>query len=78
MEKQYRLFNDYGNYVITIFCENGIPESATVHGCKAAAAYDFKRIHRRPPNDYGNFYGREKAGLAACLELTANLTPIKA
>lgn len=29
----------------------------------------FKSINRRPPNKYGNFYGREKAGFEACREL---------
>lgn len=29
----------------------------------------FRKIHRKPPNQYGNFYGHEKAGYAACQEI---------
>lgn len=29
----------------------------------------FRSIHRQPPNKHGNFYGRIKAGYAACSEL---------
>lgn len=40
-----------------------------VHGNMKEATKAFKSINRRPPNKYGNFYGREKAGFEACREL---------
>lgn len=44
-----------------------------VHGNIKAAQHEFKKIHRMPPNAYGNFYGREKAGNTACEELIKSL-----
>ena len=40
-----------------------------VTGKRRAAALAFREIGRKPPNKYGNFYGREKAGFKACEEL---------
>lgn len=40
-----------------------------VHGKIKAARLAFSEIGRKPPNEYGNFYKREKAGAAACIEL---------
>lgn len=58
-------------FSITDF-ENGI---FTVKGNQAAVIAAFRQIHRMPPNECGNFYGREKAGEAACRELIANGVP---
>ena len=44
-------------------------QEAFVKGCKDIAIQYFKQIKRKAPNDYGNFYGREKAGYHACLEI---------
>ena len=44
-------------------------QEAFVKGCKDIAIQYFKQIKRKAPNDYGNFYGREKAGYLACLEI---------
>ena len=44
-------------------------QEAFVKGCKDIAIQYFKQIKRKAPNDYGNFYGREKAGYNACLEI---------
>lgn len=40
-----------------------------VFGNKHFAQQRFKKIGRKPPNEYGNFYGREKAGAVACQSL---------
>lgn len=40
-----------------------------VFGNKHFARQRFKKIGRKPPNEYGGFYGREKAGAAACQKL---------
>ncbi|WP_287551848.1 hypothetical protein [Dialister sp.] len=52
--------------------ENG---KFTVKGNRAAAVAAFQQIRRMPPNECGNFYGREKAGAAACRELIKNGVP---
>ena len=44
-------------------------QESFVKGCKDIAIQYFKQIKRKAPNDYGNFYGREKAGYNACLEI---------
>ena len=44
-------------------------QESFVKGCKDIAIQYFKQIKRKAPNDYGNFYGREKAGYQACLEI---------
>ena len=43
-----------------------------VSGNRAATKKAFAEINRRPPNEYGNFHGREKAGFAACEQLIKN------
>lgn len=43
----------------------------SVWGNREVANRAFRSIHRQPPNEYGNFYGREKAGALACRELIA-------
>lgn len=40
-----------------------------IKGNRAAARLAFSEIGRQPPNEYGNFYKREKAGASACIEL---------
>ena len=44
----------------------------SAYGSIKASAHAFKEIGRRPPDKYGNFYGREKAGFAACKQLIEN------
>ena len=46
--------------------------SYTVSGNMEAAKKVFRSIHRMPPNEYGNFFGRENAGFSACKELIKN------
>ena len=42
---------------------------AFIKGSIYDSEFYFKQINRRPPNIYGNFYGREKAGFKACCEI---------
>lgn len=65
--KYYETKNkEYGKKMsITIFEDN----TASVRGPIPVAQNYFKSINRKPPNIYGNFYGREKAGYSACLEI---------
>lgn len=43
--------------------------SALVYGDIHTMNKYFNAIKRRPPNKYGNFFNREKAGLKACYEI---------
>lgn len=67
MEKRFEIENDLGKF--TIMELNG---RFFVYGNVKAAEREFKRINRRQPNKYGNFFGREKAGTIACKEIIAN------
>ena len=67
MEKRVEIENIFGKF--TIMELNG---SFYVYGNIKAAEHEFKKINRRPPNKYGNFSGREKAGAAACKEIIKN------
>ena len=63
----YEFKNNFGKFFI---CEcNG---DYSVSGSIKAASAEFKKIGKMPPNKYGNFYGREKAGFAACKHLIEN------
>lgn len=68
--KRYVFTNDCGRFAIEEL-SNG---TFIVRGNIKAAEIEFRKINRRPPNEYGNFYGREKAGFAACRELIATLS----
>lgn len=67
--KRYEFTTERGRFAINEF-SNG---TFTVTGNIKAAVAEFKRINRKPPNIYGGFYGREKAGFAACRELIASI-----
>lgn len=62
----YIIENQFGKFFIDEL--NG---RFIVSGSIAAARYEFRQIHRQPPNEYGNFYKREKAGFEACREIIA-------
>lgn len=47
------------------------------HGNRNLGYRIFKEINRKAPNAYGNFYGREKAGAAACEELISRWDEIQ-
>lgn len=63
--RRHNFTNQHGSFTIDEFSDG----SFSVWGDVSAAKYEFKKIGRKPPNKYGNFYGREKAGFAACAEL---------
>ena len=63
----YEFKNNFGKFLI--FEHSG---KYSVSGSIKAAADEFKKIGKRPPNEYGNFYGREKAGYEACKILIEN------
>lgn len=58
----------YGDFYIIEYDDG----SFYVYGNVAAVKSVFRKIHRMPPNKYGNFFGREKAGHEACRELINN------
>lgn len=60
--KSYEIKNDYGKFTIQEF-DNG---TYSIYGNIKATRFEFKKIGKMPPNEYGNFYGREKAGFGAC------------
>lgn len=66
--KSYTFKNEFGQFMIADLGNRFI-----VSGDIRAAQHEFKKIHRQPPNKYGNFPGREKAGFAACRELICTL-----
>ena len=53
----YEFKNNFGKFFI--FEHSG---KYSVSGSIKAAAAEFKKINKIPPNEYGNFYGRKKAG----------------
>lgn len=57
----YQLRNDFGEFCI-VECGGQYLVSGSIKAASAA----FKNIGKRPPNKYGTFYGREKAGAEAC------------
>lgn len=59
-----KITNKSGDFYIAEF-----GGSFYVRGNINAARLAFSEIGRKPPNAYGNFYKREKAGAAACIEL---------
>lgn len=61
----YVFENQFG----TKFFIDDIKGHFSVSGNRAFAKDEFKQIHRQPPDEYGTFYGRDKAGQAACREL---------
>lgn len=63
----YEFENNFGKFFVF---EHG--RKYSVSGSIKAAASEFKKIGKRPPNEYGNFYGREKAGYEACKILIEN------
>ena len=65
----YEFENNFGKFFV--FEHSG---KYSVSGSIKAAAAEFKKIGKRPPNKYGNFYGREKAGYEACKILIENRT----
>lgn len=64
MIERTTITNEYG-----VFTIQNIDGNYSVFGNRGAAKHEFKKIHRMPPNEYGNFYGREKAGFEACKEI---------
>lgn len=69
MINDYKIENEIGSFTIRGAYEDG---SFSVYGNVKACEFEFKKINRRPPNEYGNFYGRKKAGIAACKEILKN------
>lgn len=67
--KRHYFENRCGKFTIYEF-DNG---RFSVSGNINAAKKEFKKIHRMPPNEYGNFAGREQAGFTACRELINSL-----
>lgn len=63
---ELRRGNNQIEHIGIVIHDNNFP---VVYGSKNLANYYFKSINRKPPNKYGNFYKREKAGLCACLEI---------
>lgn len=61
----YKFTNQYGWFIIERYGEG----KYHVGGNRRAAQHAFKMIGRKAPNDQGYFFGREKAGYAACEEL---------
>lgn len=53
------------HFTITHRVHEGYSVAGDISLCNRA----FRSIHRQPPNKHGNFYGRIKAGYAACREL---------
>lgn len=64
MDERTTIENEFGHFTI----EN-LNGNYSVYGNGKAIDKAFKEIGRRPPNEYGNFFGRKKAGFAACREL---------
>lgn len=63
----YRFENSRGSFVIHY--DESAAFKYTVHGSIDAARLSFRRIRRRPPDEYGTFYGYSRAGYQACREL---------
>lgn len=63
----YEFRNNFGRFFISE-CDGRYSISGNIK----AAASEFNRIGKKPPNKYGSFYGREKAGFAACKQLIEN------
>lgn len=67
--KRHNFENTCGRFTIYEYDDGTFSVSGNIN----AAKKEFKKIHRMPPNEYRNFFGREKSGFAACRELINNL-----
>lgn len=65
--KEYSIKNRYGHFKIFIFDDG----CCSISGDIKATQHEFKQIHKKPPNRYGNFFKREKAGAEACKMIIA-------